>query len=260
MVTLKRLFGMVPVLSILLGLAFQGAVKAETVGKSIAVVNGEAIFLSEFQSNYDSLMEQRKRMPPDQQAQIDWAKDTKKALLDQMVDEKLLLQEAKKRDMKVPKRQIEEGILQVKNRFKEIPQGKKPTKEDYERPLTEKENAEFLKELKAQNLSEKEFEAKIEDQLRVLRLTEEEVRLKIPEPFVHTKDEGEKEEPVLTSDYDKEARALYDQLEKKFNDPNFKADPTNDLDIMVSTLKPRYGEQVRASHILIKSSRTDDMK
>jgi parvulin-like peptidyl-prolyl isomerase len=153
----------------------------------------------------------------------------------------------------------EEGILQIKNRFKARTPGTKPTKEEFERPLTAKENEEFQKELRSQNLTEKDFEKKIEGQLKVLNLTDQEVKRRVPAPF---KDTGtaDDENRQLTPDYEKETKELYSQIEKKYNDKNFTPNPDDELDQMVQLLKSRLGETVHARHILVKSDRTDDMK
>jgi peptidyl-prolyl cis-trans isomerase C len=231
---------------------------AEVVGRSIATVNGEAIFLGDFEKNWETVMEQRKQAAPDEPVTPEWEKTQKKALLDQMIEEKLLTQEAKSRNIKVQKRQLEEGILQVKNRFKARNPASKPTKEEFERPLTAKETEEFQKELKSQGLTEKEFNDKIESQLKVMNLTDEEVKRRIPSPVKEAAVEGK--EPQLTPEYEKETKDLYTQIEKKYNQKDFKADADNEVDQMVELLKSRLGETVRARHILVKSSRTDDMK
>lgn len=234
---------------------------AETVGRSIATVNGEAIYLSEFQDNWEGLIEQKKKMSPDEKTTPEWDAKNKKLLLDQMIEEKLLLQEANKRKIVVPKRQLEEGIQEVKNRFKSLKPGTKPTKEDYERPLTPDEQAQFLKELKGQDLSEKEFEDKIGDQLKVMRLTESEVREQVPSPFVNNGKPGSDDDmKQLTPDYEAEAKKIYADIEKKFNQIDFKPSPDSDLDQMVGILRTKLGETLKASHILIKSSRNDNMK
>ncbi len=235
------------------------AARAEVVGRSIATINGEAIYLSEYQANLKTLMDQQPKAGADNEGAAEWKAKGKKLLLDQMIEEKLLLQEAKRKKVVVPKRQLEEGILQVKNRFKSLPPGSTPSKEDYERPLTSQEQVEFDKELKSQNLSEKEFEAKIEDQLRVLRLSEEQLRGDIASPFKDSKN-GDDTQRELTPEYEKQARELYAQLEKKYEDKNFKPDPENEIDQMVELLKSRLGEAVHARHILVRSSRTDDLK
>lgn len=233
-------------------------VDAEVFGKSIATVNGDAVYLSEFDSNFEALLEQHSKLAPNEPITGEWKKTNKKLLLDQMIEEKILLQEANKRKTVVPKRQLEEGILQVKNRFKILAPGAKPTKEDYERELTPAEKKEFLEELKQQEITEKEFEAKINDQLKVLRLTEEEVRSHIEAPFKNNG--GESENKELSSDYENETRALYAEIEKKFNQKDFKPNPDVETDQMVEVLKSKLGESVNAAHILIKSNRSDDFK
>lgn len=234
-------------------------IMAEVVGKSIATVNGEAVYLADYENNWDALMEQQEKMAPEDAKSPEWRKTNRAMLLDQMIEDKLLLQEANKQKVVVPKRQLEEGLLQVKNRFKNIAPGAKPTKEDYERDLTADEKTEFVKELKKQDLTEKEFEAKINDQLKVLRLTESEVRMKVSSPFLEpeSKDEDVKN---VTPEYDRKAKALYTELEKKFNDKNFKPTPDGEVDQMVEVLKSKLGEAVHARHILVRSKRTDDMK
>src|SRR5262245_34901262 len=145
-------------LAVVISLAVLSAVTAhaEMVGKSIATVNGEAIFLNEFEGNWQAFLDQQQRMSTGTVTEA-WRAENQKALLDQMIEEKLLLQEANKRKIVVPKRQLEEGVQQVKNRFKALPPGQRPSKEDFDRPLTKDENEEFVKELKNQDLTEAEF-------------------------------------------------------------------------------------------------------
>lgn len=230
---------------------------AEVVGKSIATINGEAIFLNEFEGNWQAYQEQQQRVSSGPVTEA-WKTENQKALLDQMIEEKLLLQEANKRKIVVPKRQLEEGIQQVKNRFKNLPPGERPSKEDFDRPLTPQEKAEFLKELKDQELTEADFEKKIGDQLKVVRLTEDEIRGKVGNPFKEGKGAAEARE--LAPEYEKEAKALFDKIEGKINDRDFKPAPDNEVDQMAEVLKSRLGEAVKASHILIRSTRTDDPK
>jgi len=232
---------------------------AEVVGKSIATINGEAVFLSEFEDNWSALLEQQQRYST-APVTAAWQKESKKALLDQMIDEKILLIEAGRRKVVVPKRQLEEGVLQIKNRFKNLPPGTKPSKEDYERPLTDAEKVEFQKELKGQELTEQQFEARINDQLKVMRLTEEEVRGKIALPFKNGERPAEGEPRELSPDYEKAAQALYEKIEQKVNDKGFKPNAEDEIDQMSELLRSRLGEAVKASHILIRSSRKDDPK
>ncbi|MCB4755911.1 MAG: peptidylprolyl isomerase [Elusimicrobia bacterium] len=236
---------------------------AELVGKILATVNGDPIYSSEFDRNWESILDQKKKISPNSEITPEWESDQKKILLDQMIEERLLLQEAKRKGMKVPKRQLEEGLLQVKNRFKVMSPGAKPTKADFERPLTLQETVEFQKELKTQDMTEKEFESRIEGQLQVMLLTEEEVQKKIPSPFKGGDKIGEDEEGKprdLTPDYEEDAKTLYKEIEKKYNDENFKPDPDNEVDQMAVMLKSKLDETVHARHILVRSNRDDDFK
>lgn len=247
-------------IALLIGFSTFAFAASETVGRSIATVNGEAIYLSEFEENWGALLEQKEKVSPDEKVTTEWSTKNKKLLLDQMIEEKLLLQEANKRKIVVPKRQMEEGVLQVKNRFKTFAPNVKPTQEDIERDLNAKERAEFLEELKAQDLTEKEFENKIADQLKVMRLTEMEVRERITSPFQSNKSGSPDEARELSSEYETEAKKLYAEIEKKFNQADFKPDPESELDQMVMILKSKLGETVKASHILVKSARSENFK
>ncbi len=241
-------------------MAVVSLVSAEIIGKSVATVNGEAIYSAEFDNNLDALLDQHKKMAPNEPQTGEWLRTNKKLLLDQMIEEKLLLQEANRRKIVVPKRQLEEGILQIKNRFKNVQPNAKPTKEDYERDLSPDEKKAFLEELKIQGITEKEFETKINDQLKVLRLTEEEIRGKVPPPVKEDRADSGAEPKEISPAYEKETQALYADVEKRFNQKDFKPNPENDTDQIVEVLRSKLGESVHARHILVKSSRNDDFK
>ncbi len=236
------------------------SLSAAVVGKIVAVVNGEAIYLSEFENGWETLTEQTKRLR-EKPLSVDEEKKQKDMLLNQMVEDKLLAQEAKKRGAKVSKRELEEGILTIKNRFKNFPKNYDPSKEDLQRDLKPEEKTEFYKELKNQNLTEKEFTEKIESRLQVMSLTNQEVNSKVPLPFKKPPKMGEKPDPNdVTDEFEKEARDLYKQIETRYNDKNWKMNPDDEIDQMTEILKTKLGETVRARHILVPSSRTDNMK
>ncbi len=233
---------------------------AEVVGKTVAVVNGEAIYSSEFDDNWDSLMEQTKKLR-EKPLSIEEEEKQKEMLLNQMIEDKLLAQEAKKRNIKVPKRELEEGIANIKNRFKNFPPNYEPTKEDLDRELKPDEKTEFYKELKKQNLTEKDFSDKIESRIQTMMLTNQEVNAKVSFPFKKQPKPGEKPDPnSVTDDYDREARQLFSEIEKRYNDKNWKPSPDDETDQMTDILKSKLGETVRARHILVRSSRNDNLK
>jgi len=210
-------------------LVFQMATLAKTVDTVIATVNGDAIYLSEFDKNWGGYLEQQKKLLPPGQLTPQWEQDNKKSLLNEMVEQKLLLQEAKKREIKVPKKDLEEGVRQVKERFKFDEQG---------RPLSPSEADDaFKKELVKEDLTEKQFEDRIEDQLRVIMLTNQTIREKVKPPT------------------DDDINALFVKVQDRMSQPKPTAtsDPQQaDIDAMAQYFRMKTDESVRVRHILIK--------
>jgi parvulin-like peptidyl-prolyl isomerase len=132
------------------------------IDKTLAVVNGDAIMQSEFDKTAAPILEQYQQSVPPANQSADKIAEIKKKLLDQMVDERLLKQEAKKDKIKVTKRDLEDGMKTVKKRF--------DNEED------------FQKELRREDISQPAFEKRIEDQLMVMKLIEQEVKAKTPRP------------------------------------------------------------------------------
>ena len=117
----------------------------------------------------DPVIEQYKLVTPATEQTPEKVEELKKKLLDQMIDDKLLKQEARKQKIRVSKRDGEEGIDQVKSRF-----------------TTE---SEFQEELKKEDLTMSDFEKRIKEQLMVMKLTEQEIKTKTDMP---TEQESEK--------------------------------------------------------------------
>ena len=94
----------------------------------------------------------------------------------------------------------------------------------------------------------------------MLRLTEEEIRGKVPPPVKDDRVDSGAEPQDISPVYEKETQALYADVEKRFNQKDFKPNPENDTDQIVEVLRSKLGESVHARHILVKSSRNDDFK
>ena len=99
-------------------------VAARVVEKTVATVNGEIILLSEFEKRlkpiregYEALM-----VGPDKEEKL---RELEKEVINQMIEEKLLLQEAKEKKIRVSKKEIQDGITEVKGRFKNEDEFKK---------------------------------------------------------------------------------------------------------------------------------------
>lgn len=200
-----------------------GVSYAKVVDKTLAIVNGEAIMYSEYQKTADPVIEQYKQAAPAAEQTPEKLKEFKQKLLDQMIDDKVLKQEAKNRKIKVTKRETEEGIAQVKKRF--------PS------------DAEFQAELKKENLTMAQFEKRIEEQMSVMKLIEQEIKAKTPPPT------------------DQEVRAYFDQIQSKMNGKDLGLDKKDEEEIgnLAKYLSRSTAEQVRARHILVAVDKNASM-
>ena len=146
------------------------------VNKAIAKVNDDIILQSDYEEAVNPVIEQIKKTYGEVMPQEDMDKkiaEIKKELLDQMIDQKLLLQEAKKKDVKVSKREVDDGIETVKDRFKRK-NGKMLTSIEAD--------AEFNSELQKQNLTMAKFRDKLREDIMVNKLIEDGVVRKVTPP------------------------------------------------------------------------------
>jgi peptidyl-prolyl cis-trans isomerase C len=185
------------------------------VDKVIVRVNKENIMKSEFDKLYNAALEQMKQLSSKEITKED-EELLKQKVLDQLIAQKLLLQEAKKRNIKVTKRELEEGIKTVKSRF----------------PSDQM----FMLELKKENLTEKQFQKQIEEQIMVLKLVDEEVRSKMVQPT------------------EKDARELFNKIVKLIEkkDTRLQGNEDDELKLLAQLVQRYFDEQVRVRHILIR--------
>ena len=174
-------------LSGLVSFAGIGISNGKIVNRTIATINGEVILLSDLEEKakpvvkeYDKILkmveqgsvsiEDAKKLfeslgipfsdDPSEKDKI--IKEIKSAVLKTMIDEKLQIMESENRGIKVIRKDIDQGVTTVKERFQS--------------------DNEFKEELKKQNLTEREFREKIRDQLMIIKLIEQEVKQKVSEP------------------------------------------------------------------------------
>lgn len=185
------------------------------VDKVIVKVNKENIMKSEFDKLYNTAIEQLKQLSSKEISEKD-EELLKQKVLDQLISQKLLLQEAKKRNIKVTKREIQEGIKTVKSRF----------------PSDQM----FMLELKKENLTEKQFEKQIEEQIMVLKLVDEVVKKNMVKPT------------------EAEARELFNKIVKLIGKKDIKlqGDEQDELKLLALLVQRYFDEQVRVRHILIR--------
>ncbi|MCX5783404.1 MAG: peptidylprolyl isomerase [Elusimicrobia bacterium] len=198
---------------------------AETKGGTVAVVNGEPVLTSEYDKNLKVTIENYKKALPAFFQQKDAMPQLEKAILDQMVDETLMNQQAVKQNIKVRDREIENGVAEVKKRFSIDPATGKPVDE-------KTAAAQFSAELKKEGLGVDKFKERIKRQLAIRKLVDEEVRSKVKPP---QEQEIKNIFDIMTA-ANKSGAVGQAQLEQKINS--------------------LVGERIKASKILIKFSAT----
>jgi peptidyl-prolyl cis-trans isomerase C len=193
---------------------------ARVLDRTLATVNGDVILLSEFEKNATPILEQFKRAAPTAEQTPERVKEIKKRVLDQMVDDKILAQEAKKKSIKVSQLEVDDGVKKVRTRFG-----------------TEEE---FNKELQKEGMTYDAFRKHIQDQIGTIKLIDQEVKAKTTVPG------------------DSDVKQLYDTLLAILADKpipgSHTATEVDELKSLARAVDHRFGERVRARHILIRAS------
>lgn len=191
---------------------------ATVIDRTAATVNGQAILLSEFQKNASPILEQFKKAAPPSEQTPERVADIKKRVLDQMIDDRILAQEAKTKTIRISQLETDDGVKKVRSRFQ-----------------TE---AEFNDELKKEGMNFDEFRNHIKDQLATIKLIDQEVKAKTPPPS------------------DTDVKELYDTLQALVGDKPIPGSHTpselEELKSLAKAVQHRFGERVRARHILIR--------
>lgn len=240
---------------------------AKLTNRPIAIVNGETILLSDFQKNWEAFQDQQNENGKPESLTEEFKKEARQKLFDQMVDDKVLQAEAKKRKIRVPQRDLENGILQVKARF--LPEsGRRELQTIIRRQMaaqgenneatpdlsaawkdlstsnpaaTKEAEATFKSELAKEGIDEKKFNERIRDQLSVVQLSSEIVRERVKPPS------------------DDAVKKLFEQLTDKMagkDVPGLSPEAAKDMESMAKYFGRQTSEQVHARHILL--SVTDD--
>ncbi len=202
----------------LLPLAVSSIVLAKVLDRTVATVNDQAVMLSEFLKNAEPILEQFKKGSPSVEQTPERIADIKKRVLDQMVDDRLLVQEAKRKNVRVSQLEVDEGVKKVRTRF--------PTE------------AEFNAEMKKEGMNNEEFRKHIQDQLSTIKLIDQEVKAKVPPPT------------------DEEIKALFDTLDALIKDKpipgSHTASELEELKALSKAVERRFSERARARHILVR--------
>lgn len=205
-----------------IGLMFGSVVATEVVDNTLAIVNGEPLMSSEFNKILLPIIEQQRTMIPIAEQSEAKINELKNKVLEQKVEQMLLIQEAKKAKIKIPKREVEDAINQVKKRF--------PS------------DAEFASELKKEGLSQIQFEKRLEEQLMSMKLVEREMKSSIKQPT---------EDDVKNFYNNVRAKMKGDKL-------NLSAQDEETVDAVAKLLKRMSSEQIRVRQIFIKADKNAD--
>ena len=145
----------------ILCLFLAGSLGAKVINKTVATVDGEVILMSEYERRARPVIEEYEKFltGPDKEIKI---KELKEKIIEQMIDEKILIQEGKKKKIKVNNKEIQDGIEEIKKRF--------ATEEEYNQ------------ELAKQGISGEKFKEQVKEQLMVIKLIDQEVKAQVVSP------------------------------------------------------------------------------
>ncbi len=128
---------------------------SKVVGRTIAIVNNEPIFDTEFEKEAEPLIDRYKKTAPEKDQTPEKMVSLKKEILDRLIEEKLLTQEAKNKKIRVTKIEIEKGIEQFKEPFMADEQGKQRTSAQVERA--------FQDQLLKEGMTQEQFNKRVEE-------------------------------------------------------------------------------------------------
>jgi len=216
---------------------------AAKLDETLATVNGEAIYMSEFEHNAENVLRDLRKATPEEMTK-DQKEELRKKVLEQMVDDMLLLQEARRLKVKVYEKDSQAGVDEIRNRFRRDDDGELLSKRDAE--------ASFQREIKRQGLTYEDFHKRIEKQLLVIKLVDQQIKAKLTPPTR------------------KVTRTFFDKLKLEMKSTPSKVDKSTTAAIgqdkekeevrkLAQLMKDRTAERVRARHILIKVAKDAGM-
>jgi len=220
---------------LLAALAFfcAGAAEAKILQDVVARVNGQPLMLTEYRKNLRGMLENVRANLPEILKDEAKVREIREKILEQMIDDEVMAQEAEKLKLSIHARELEKGIAEVMEKgFSINPKNG--------RRLTEGEQKEELKKaLKEEGISEAKFRDRIRRQMKIRKLIEMKVNAKLKEP---------------SNDAAKKAFGIFKTIAKGSTDvvkgmPNDRAQAYL---LFGTRVKNAHEERVRVSHILIK--------
>ncbi|MBO7605606.1 MAG: SurA N-terminal domain-containing protein [Elusimicrobiaceae bacterium] len=206
---------------------------AKVIDSNVATVNGQAILSSQYNKMVNTIIESYKAKNPQLLENPQNIAIIKQEVLNELITETLLNQNAKKEGIKVKDSELADGINEIKVRFSIDPlTGQKITDQ-------KQIDAAFNAELKKEGLTYSQFEARIKDQIALRKLIDNVVNSKISAPT------------------QEQVKALYDDvtLIMSGNEQKVKALPKDRLERAVplaAKLNQLTAEQIKISPVFIK--------
>ena len=207
---------------------------ARVIGESVATVNGKPILMSEFRKNVEAKTEYYKNAAPGLLAQTGASTAIEQEVLDNMISEQLLQQEAEKEKVRILDRDIEEGVAKIKKRFDFDDNGRPVSAQEAEKA--------FQEEMKKEGLTSENFRERVRGQLIAIRYADQMIRPKVKQPT-------EADLQKLYADV---------KLLNKGDKTPLKGLPDGDakgLEAMSTRVKDMGAERVFVRHILVRADK-----
>lgn len=201
----------------------------KVVGKPIAIVNNEPIFREEFERESEPFVERFKKTAPEKEQTAEKLSKLRKEILDRLIEERLLLQEAKTQKVRVLKAEVDRGVEQFKEPFAVDEQGQPRSSGQVDKA--------FQEQLEREGLSRDQFLKRVEEQIMKVKLIEKEVKSKVEMPK------------------DEEVKAFFTKIQDKIAKKTVataSAEEESELTQLAKYLERMTGEQVRVRHIMVR--------
>lgn len=200
----------------------------------VASVNGKPLLLSEYKKNVSAVVENFRQSMPDLTKDDKAMAEIRDKVLQQMVDDEVLAQEAETLKVKVHTRELDKGVEEVSERSFRLDESSRRRRSD------EEMRAALLSELQKEGLSEEQFRERIRRQLMIRKVVEERVR------------------PEVKPAEEKRVKAAFDRIKAVVSGDTttVRGLPEEEAQAYValgSRLAERHAESVRVQHIFVKT-------
>jgi len=207
--------------------------QAKVLEDVVARVNGTPLMLTEYRKNLRGMLDNVRLNLPDILKDDAKVKEIREKILEQMIDDELMAQEAEKMKITVHTRELEKGIQEVQDKgFSLDPKTG--------RRLPDKEKKEALLEaIKGEGLSEGKFRERIRRQLQIRKLIELKVNSLLKEP----------DDAVAEKSFE-----VFKSIAKGSTDvvKGMSLEKGNAYLMFGTRVKNAHMERVQVSHILVK--------